>query len=118
MHNLHLSAARNMSVLMVDSVDHVTGKTGLTPSVELSKNGGAFASIAPVIAEMAYGFYRVELTASHTDTEGDLVLHITAAGADPADVLAHVGSVSADVTKVNSITVAGSGVVDDEWGPA
>ena len=32
--------------LLVSSANHVDGATGLTPAVEISKNGGAFA--APV----------------------------------------------------------------------
>lgn len=83
---LKQSTARNLGVLMTDSTDHVTGKTGLTLTVTASKNGAAFASIAPTVTELATGWYNVALTTSHTDTLGDLLLHITATGADPSDV--------------------------------
>lgn len=82
--------AKKRTVLMVDSADHITGKTGLTLSIELSKDGGAFASISPTVTELAHGFYVLELTASHTDTLGDLALHITAVGADPTDIIDQV----------------------------
>lgn len=87
---LHKAAAVNVMVLMVDSTDHVTGKTGLTLTITASKNGAAFASISPTVTERGDGWYSVALTAAHTDTEGDLALHITGSGADPSDVLMNV----------------------------
>lgn len=87
---LHKNAAVNVMVLMVDSTDHVTGKTGLTLTITASKNGAAFASISPTVTERGDGWYSIALTASHTDTEGDLALHITGTGADPTDTLSNV----------------------------
>lgn len=84
------AAAVNVMVLMVDSTDHVTGKTGLTLTITASKNGAAFASISPTVTERGDGWYNIALTAADTDTEGDLALHITSSGADPSDVLMNV----------------------------
>jgi len=94
------STAKNVMVLMVDSTDHVTGKTGLTLTITASKDGAAFASISPTVTERGNGWYSVALTASHTDTLGDLALHATAAGADPADMvlLVEAGATDADVS--------------------
>lgn len=83
---LKLSTASNVMVLMTDSADHVSGKTGLTLAIEASKNGGAFASISPTVTERSYGWYSLAITSSHTDTLGDLVFHVTATGADPTDL--------------------------------
>jgi hypothetical protein len=96
------STAKNVMVLMVDSTDHVTGKTGLTLTITASKDGAAFASIAPTVTERGSGWYSVALTASHTDTLGDLALHITGTAADPADMvlLVEAGSTDADVSAV------------------
>lgn len=79
----------NVMVLLVDT-DHVTGKTALSLTVTISKDGGAFTAIALVVTERGSGWYVLALTAAHLDTLGDLVLHITAAGADPADVVCQV----------------------------
>ncbi len=79
------SAARPLLFLMVDSGDHVTGKTGLSPSVAIGKNGGAFAAPSGVVSEIGAGWYRVAGDAGDTDTLGPLLLHATAAGADPCD---------------------------------
>lgn len=112
--------------LMVDSTDHVTGKTGLTPTVTLSKNGGAFASPTGAVSEIANGWYKVAGNATDNATLGPLILHATGTAADPTDVVytvvldlpgvaqtgdsyARIGapagaSVSADVAAVKSDT--------------
>jgi hypothetical protein len=71
---------------MVDSADHLTGKTGLTPTVTLSKNGAAFTSPAGAVTEIANGWYKIAGNATDANTLGPLILHATAAGADPVDV--------------------------------
>jgi hypothetical protein len=75
---------------MTDSADHVTGKTGLTLTITASKDGAAFASISPTVTELSNGWYNLALTSSHTDTLGDLALHVTGAGADPTDLVMQV----------------------------
>jgi hypothetical protein len=87
---LKQSTIRNVMVFMVDETDHVTGLAGLTLAIDLSKDGGGFAAISPTVTEVDVGWYKVALTASHTDTLGDLVLHVTAPGADSAEVLCQV----------------------------
>jgi hypothetical protein len=79
------STAFNRPVFMVDSSDHVTGKTGLSLTITASKDAGSFSSITPTVTELANGWYKLALTSTHTDTLGALALHITATGADPLD---------------------------------
>lgn len=76
--------------LMVQSGDHRTGATGLSPTVTLSKAGGAFASPAGAVSEIANGWYKVAGNATDTGTLGSLVLHATSVGADDTDVLYEV----------------------------
>lgn len=71
---------------MVDSTDHVTPKTGLTPTVTLSKNGGSFASPAGAVTEIGNGWYKVAANATDAATLGPLVLYATGTAADPATV--------------------------------
>jgi len=87
MRTIRQSTAVNIMVFMTDSTDHVAGKTGLTLTITASKDGAAFASITPTVTERGNGWYNLALTTSHTDTAGDLALHITGAAADPSDVL-------------------------------
>lgn len=130
--SLTKDAAVNVMVLMVDSADHITALSGLSLSCELSKDGGAFSAISPSVTEAGNGWYRVQLTATDTDTYGDLVLHVTASGADPSDVVsqvrdiaqevltaATVAPIAANIKQVNAVTITGGGIeTTDEWRPA
>jgi hypothetical protein len=87
---LKQSTAANIMVFMTDSADHVSGKTGLTLTITASKDGAAFASITPTVTDRGSGWYNLALTASHTDTLGDLAIHVTATGADPTDMLCRI----------------------------
>jgi hypothetical protein len=80
------STAQNILFFMTDSADHITGKTGLTPTVTISKNGGAFASPSGAVSAVGNGWYQVAGNATDSGTNGPLLLHATSAGADPCDL--------------------------------
>lgn len=107
---LKKSTARDILVFMTDDSDHVTGKTGLTLTITASKNAAAFAAITPTVTERGNGWYKLALTAAHTDTVGDFALHITGTDADPADVLCQVSAYLLDdiAAKTNLINAGGS----------
>lgn len=71
---------------MVDATDHITGKTGLTPVVTLSKNGGAFAAAAGAVSEISGGWYSLAGNATDRETLGELLIHAVVATADPFDI--------------------------------
>jgi hypothetical protein len=98
---LKQSTARNVMVLIVQSSDHITGLAGATLTITASKDGGAFGSITPTVTDRGSGWYNLALTTSHTDTLGDLALHITATSADPVDLVMTV--VALDLGNVNQI---------------
>lgn len=75
---------------MADSSDHVTAKTGLFPTVTISKAGGSFASPSGTVTEIANGWYKVAGNATDSATLGPLVLHATGSGADPTDAIYEV----------------------------
>ena len=81
------TAVVNFVFLMVDSADHVTGKTGLTPTVTLSKNGAAFAAASGAVTEISSGWYKLAANATDSNTLGLLALHATGTGADPTDMI-------------------------------
>ncbi len=109
---LKLSTARNILVFMTDAADHVTGDSGLTLTITASKDGAAFASISPTVTDLGSGWYSLALTSSHTDTLGDLGIHVTGSGCDPSDLSLQVvadlpGATVASVTgAVGSVTGA------------
>lgn len=82
---LKQSTAVNVTVVMIDSTDHVTGKTNLSLTIRESKAAGGFATITPTVTELEGGVYKLAFTTAHTDTLGELRLRVTAAGADESD---------------------------------
>lgn len=81
------SAAQPLVFLMVDSTDHITPKTGLSPTVTLSKSGGSFAAPSGAVSEIGNGWYKVAGNSTDTATLGPLILHATGTAADPVDVV-------------------------------
>jgi hypothetical protein len=78
-------ALNNIPVLMVDSTDHVTPKTGLTLTEEVSRDASAFAAAAGSSAEIANGWYQFD--ASGADMSGGIVIFkFTATGADATQI--------------------------------
>jgi hypothetical protein len=75
---------------MVDSTDHVSGKTALTVTVNLSKAGGSFAAAGGTITELTNGWYKIAYTTTDTGTLGDLGVRCTATGADPTEFVDQV----------------------------
>lgn len=80
--------------LVVQAADHVTGLTGVTPTVYLSKNGAAgvvpSGAISAVDASNMPGLFKVAGNATDSNTLGPLALHATATGGDPVDVIYNV----------------------------
>lgn len=81
---MYLRQSTSATVMLgpfVDPTDAVTAKTALSPSVRLSKNGGAFAArnSASAIAHGENGYYTVPLDATDTGTVGRLLIAVTSA---------------------------------------
>ena len=114
---LKQSTARNLMVFLTDSADHVTGKTGATLTITISKDGAAFASISPTVTERGNGWYSIALTTGNTDTLGDLVLRATASGADPIDlreqVFAAIPGDSVTVSSIGSNVITAASIATD-----
>lgn len=113
---LKQSTARNLLVFVTDEADHVTGLEGATLTITASKDGGAFSSISPTVTERGDGWYSLALTTSHTDTLGDLALHITATGADPTDLVRQVvvGLPGEDAASIAAI-LADTNELQTDW---
>lgn len=111
------STAYTRMFFMTDSSDHITGKTGLTVTVTLSKNGGAFAAAGGSITEVSSGWYKINLSTTDTNTVGDLAAHCTAPGADATDFVDQVFTRTLDdmaypATSGRSMVVDANGLVD------
>jgi len=112
------SAVRPLVFLMVDATDHVTGKTGLSPTVTISKNGGSFAAPSGSVSEIGSGWYKVAANATDSNTLGPLLLHATASGADPVDDRFDVVAVDPDTASVasNLSQILGASLTESETG--
>ena len=66
--------------MMVDDTDHISGKTGLTPTVTLSKNGGGFNAASGAVTELGGGLYALAGNATDRNTLGELWIHAEATG--------------------------------------
>jgi hypothetical protein len=119
------STSRPLMFLMVDNTDHISPKTGLSPTVQISKNGGAFASPSGAVTEIGNGWYRVAGNATDTNTLGVLTLRATATGADPCDVVYEVvafdphDAAGLGLTRIDAaITTRSTLTAADVWGHA
>ena len=101
---------------LVSSTDHISAKTGASPTVNISKAGAAFGAAAGAVTEVANGWYKVALTTVDTNTLGDLAYDITAAGADATDMKDQVFATTfadlAPPANFSSLSIDGSGRVD------
>jgi hypothetical protein len=77
------STAESLTVFLEDDTDGVTGVTGATPTVTVSKNGAAYGAkdAGTSIAELSGGDYMLTLSAVDTATLGNLDVKIVATGA-------------------------------------
>lgn len=75
--------------MMIDETDHITGLTGLTPTVSIRKPGGSGAAPSGAITEVDPGdhpgLYKVAANSTDNNTLGPLAFHASATGADPVD---------------------------------
>lgn len=76
------STTTKIPVLMVSIADDKTAVAGATVTIQISKNGGAFATVAGAVVEIANGWYVVTLSGTETNTVGPLIVRATATSAD------------------------------------
>lgn len=111
-------------VFMTQAADHVTGLTGATLTITLSKDGAAFGGISPTVTERGSGWYLVALAGADTDTQGDIVLHVTAAGGDPTDIRGQVfakvpgDAVALEADAITSAQLSADAIVEIQAGLA
>lgn len=116
MANLKQSTVFTRTFMMIQTSDHISGITGATVTVNLSKAGATGAAAAGAVAEVDSthnpGLYKVSLTTADTGTVGDLAFHCTATSADPTDFIDQVttqilgDTLTANATQINSVATS------------
>ena len=81
---------RPIPFFVTSSTDHLSGITGGSPTVTISKNGAAFAAPSGAVGEVGNGWYTLTPGGADVTTNGILLLHATASGADPSDLKCQV----------------------------
>lgn len=98
------SSGTPLLFFITQTADHITGLTGASPTVTISKNGAAFGSPAGVVTEISSGWYKVAGNATDSNTAGPLALHAIVASGDPCDILvANIIDPTAAVYGVNVV---------------
>lgn len=76
-----LNQANKITFVMVDSNNAEVAGLGSGFTLQVSKNGGAFAASAGTKAEIGSGWYSYLATAAEADTIGPVSIKVTGAGA-------------------------------------
>lgn len=105
---LKAGATYTRTFLAVYKTDHITGATGLTVIVRLSKAGAAFAAAAGTVSGVSNGWYSIALTAADTGTLGDLSYNCTGTNIDPTDFVDQVVNFDFNVPVVTAGTTVGT----------
>lgn len=107
------NATYTRTFLAVYKTDHVTGATGITVIVRLSKAGAAYGASAGSVAQVGNGLFSISLTTADTNTLGDLAYNCTGTNIDPTDFIDQVVNFDFNVpvvttgTTVGTVTLAG-----------
>lgn len=72
-------ALANFAFLLVDATDFATPETGVTPSVEISKDGGAFAAATNAATEIGNGLYKISFTQAEMNAD-IIIIKVTGTG--------------------------------------
>lgn len=98
-----------IAFVLVDSLGAVVEGLGTGFTVQVSKNGGAFAAGTGDKAEVSNGWYSYELTSSETDTEGPLAVVVTGTGVVQENLLYQVAGSVPSVPAGSTILSAAEG---------
>lgn len=88
MRTIQYSSNDALSVFLGDE----TGQPvlGATPQIYVSKAGNEFIIASASVTEIGFGWYRLNLTPVDTNTEGELIVVVTAPGVRTVDLMYHV----------------------------
>lgn len=110
-------------LFLVNACDHLTKAISIASiAAKLSKNAAAFVSANGSVTEIGNGFYKLTMTATDTNTLGDLAFHITDATgkADDTDFIDQVIALNIAnatfPTNFSALSIDTSGRVDNgKW---
>lgn len=98
---INISQTKKLVFVMIDSGGTEVAGLGTAFTVQISKNGGAFAASAGTKTEISNGWYTYTLTATETNTLGPLAVKITHASTAQQNLIFQV--VGADWTEASAV---------------
>lgn len=118
--------ARKASFMVVDSADHLTGKTGLSPTVRVRyPTLTSWATLTASATGLDFGWYEPQGLAATLQNEGMAQFHISASATfdpvdfdflvEPAELAVDAVKISGDSTAADNLELMydGTGYVDD-----
>lgn len=93
------STEQTVMFKLVDETNFATPEPGKSPSVEISKDAGAFTATTNSAAEVSDGWYKVTLTSTEMNAD-EIILKATAAGAAQSDRVVATESITALATDI------------------
>jgi len=108
---LKQSEARTLPVMLIDSTDHISPKTGIVEgdtTVQISKNGGALGAFDDTgkWTELGQGLYTIDFAIGDLNTVGFFAYLVTSAGCDQYSGMMYVDSFSDYKADVSSLPTA------------
>lgn len=114
MSNWTPNQANRICFVMVDATGAEVAGLGNGYTLELSKNGGAFAASSGTKAEIGNGWYTYLSTAGEADTPGPVAIRVTGAGASQQNLEYVVSDRSSGaVAHTYAVTAQGTGAPID-----
>lgn len=105
--NIQIGTIKRLAFVLVDADGAEVAGLGTTFTVQISKNGGAFAASSGTKAEISSGWYTYELPAAETDTLGPLAIKVTHASIDQQNLVHNVvGYAPATPSGANILSVS------------
>ena len=100
------SEARDLPVILIDSADHLSAKTGVAEAdvtVNISKNLGASASftLTGKWTEIGQGVYKIAFAAGDLDTIGFFAYLVTTTGCDQYSGLKYISDRDINIDAIN-----------------
>lgn len=80
MQEFEQSVSAEYQFFMADATDYFTPETGISPTVQIRKVGGSFATVTNTPVEIANGWYYVTLTTTELNTLGGLAIRANGTG--------------------------------------
>jgi hypothetical protein len=108
---LTLDATNRITFVMINLGGTEVAGLGSGFTLQVSKNGGAWAASAGTKAEIGSGWYSYIFTAGECDTEGPISVKVTGAGAVQQNLAYQVGATGIWSSPIRTLTMSADAII-------